>query len=171
MEASGPGRLLGALALIASVAMSGCGTTTKSGAVGETLSGGGVAVTLERIDQHPPVPSDDVSGLSTPAPGDRLIGARLRVCSNRGQAIGTFNFSVDVAGGGSGSVKFPSMNYGNSFDVVRTGCARGWIVFELPRAGRASAISFRFDDTGNNSSVVAPGGRGEVHDHFSWRLE
>lgn len=169
-DAPTPGKWLLALALIAAAGLAACGTATESGAVGETLSGGGVSVKLERVDQHPPVPSGDVTGLSTPGPGDRLIGARFRVCSNAGQAIGSFNFSINLDGGGSGRVKFPSMNYADSLAVVRTGCARGWLVFEVPRASHASAIAFRFDDSGDNASFNAPGGHNEVHDQFSWRL-
>ena len=59
----------GALALALAL-LAGCGTTTKSGVVGDMLSGGGVNATLARVDRHPVVPRDDVSGLSTPAPGD-----------------------------------------------------------------------------------------------------
>ena len=168
-EAPRPGKL-GPAVVIAALGLVACGTTTASGTIGGTLSGGGVSVTLQRVDRHPPVPSDDISGLSTPAPGNRLIGARFRVCSTAGQAIGTFNFSINLVGGGSGSVKFPAMNYPDSFDVVRTGCARGWIVFELPRASQAHDIAFTFDDTGDQGSLSAPGRHPAVHDHFSWAL-
>ena len=73
-------------------------------------------------------------------------------------------------GGGSGSVKFPSMNYPESFEVVRTGCAGGWIVFQIPKARRPQAIAFTFDDTGDQGSLSVGGRHPEVHDHFTWTL-
>jgi hypothetical protein len=155
--------LLGAVALIA-----GCGTTTKSGHVGDTFSGGGLRVTVLRVDQHPEIPSDDISGLSTPAPGDRLIGARVRVCNKYDFAVGTYDFAVSLDGGGDAAVKFPQMNYPDGFDDVRTGCAAGWIVFELPRSRTPSKIRFTYDDTGSGGSHVS--GRPESHEHFSWSL-
>src|SRR5437764_409102 len=100
-DAPRPGRLVRAMVLVAASGLAACGTTTASGRVGFTLSGVGVRVTLERVDRHPPVPRDDVTGLSVPAPGERLIGTRFRVCSTAGQAIGTFNFEINLAGGGS----------------------------------------------------------------------
>jgi hypothetical protein len=160
-------RLLPVLAVAPTLV--GCGTTTKSAHVGDTLSAGGVRVTLERIDERPPVPSDDVSGLSTPAPGDRLLGAQVKVCSKVGPAIGSYDFSVSLADGSQGRVKFPALNYPDSFDVVRIGCARGWLVFEYPRPTRPTEIHFRFDDTGNNAGN-AGGSRSETHERFTWKL-
>src|SRR5512142_2393765 len=97
-----------AVALLAAAVVAGCGTTTKSGQIGETLSGGGVRVTLERVDVHPPVPRHDVTGLATPAAGNRLIGARVRVCSKVCPAIGTWDFALSLDGGGSAQIKFPA---------------------------------------------------------------
>jgi hypothetical protein len=168
-EAPRPGKLVRAIAVIAAASLAAC-THTASGTIGSTLSGGGVNVTLQRVDRQPPVPRADVTGLSTPAPGTRLIGARFRVCSSVGQAIGTFNFSISLDGGGSGSVKFPSMNYPDSFEIVRTGCAEGWIVFQIPQAAQAQEIAFKFDDTGNQGSINIGGRQPAVHDHFSWTL-
>ena len=158
----------GALAL---ALLAGCGTTTKSGAVGDTLSGGGVDVTLLRIDPHPRVPRDDVSGLSTPLPGNRLFGALVRVCSHVGPAIGTWDFSLALDGGGHAQVKFPSMNYDQAFDDLRIGCARGWIVFEYSGGGHPSDVRFAFDDTGDSGSLGNPSGhRQETHERFSWKV-
>jgi hypothetical protein len=159
-----------AMTLIAAVGLAACGTTTASGRVGSTLSGGGVSVTLQRLDRHPPVPSGDVTGLSVPAPGQRLVGARFRVCSTAGQAIGTFNFVVNLQDGGSEAPKYAAQNYPDSFGVVRTGCTAGWIVFQIPRTSRPQAVAFKFDDTGDQTSVNVPGRHPEVHDHFSWTL-
>jgi hypothetical protein len=158
----------GALAL---APLGGCGTTTKSGAVGDTLSGGGVNVTVVRVDHHPPVPRHDVSGLSSPAPGDGLLGVLVRVCSHVGPAIGTWDFSLALDGGGHAQVKFPSMNYARTFDDLRIGCARGWIVFEYPAGGHPSEMRFAFDDTGDSGSLGNAGGhRQETHERFSWKV-
>jgi hypothetical protein len=106
------------LGALVALAFTGCGTTSASGRVGSTLSGGGISVTLQRVDLRTPVPSHDITGLSTPAPGDRLIGTRVRVCGNNGAAIGTFNFTISVSGGGAGRVKFPSMYYPGQLQAV-----------------------------------------------------
>jgi hypothetical protein len=154
---------LGAVAMLA-----GGGTTTKSGQVGATFSGGGLKVTVERVDRRPPVPGDDVTGLSSPAPGNRLIAARVRVCNKYDFAVGTYDFGLTLDGGGDGAVKFPQMNYPDGFDSVRTGCARGWIVFELPISRKPAKIRFAYDDTGSGGSNVS--GRPESHERFSWSL-
>ena len=49
------------------------------------------------------------SGLSSPGRGRKLVGARVRVCSNHGQAIGTYDFSAETSAG-DGRVKFPAQN-------------------------------------------------------------
>jgi hypothetical protein len=152
----------------AAVVLFGCGTTTKSGQVGDTFSGGGLRVTVERIDLHPRVPSDDVTGLSQPARGNRLIAARVRVCNKYDFAVGTYDFGLSLDGGGDGAIKFPQMNYADGFDHVRTGCARGWIVFELPISSKPSKIRFAYDDTGSGGSNMS--GRPESHERFSWSL-
>jgi hypothetical protein len=163
--------LAGTVTVTVAALLAGCGTTTKSGAIGDTLSGGGVSVSLLRIDRRPPVPREDITGLSTPTPGNRLLGARVRVCSKVGPAIGTWDFSLALDGGGHAQVKFPSHNYENTFDSLRIGCARGWIVFEYPSGGRPTEMRFAFDDTGDNASVSNPGGnRQETHERFSWKL-
>jgi hypothetical protein len=155
--------MLGAAGLIV-----GCGTTTKSGHVGDTFSGGGITVTVERVDRHPQIPSDDLSGLSTPQPGNRLLGARVRVCNKYGFAVGTFDFGLSLDGGGDGLIKFPQMNYPDGFGDVRKGCSTGWLVFELPISKRAARIRFAYDDTGSSSSNTS--GRPESHERFSWSL-
>jgi hypothetical protein len=160
---------VGFAASAAALGLLGCGTSTRSGQIGDTLSAGGLHVTIQRIDERPPIPSDDLSGLSSPAPGDRLLGARVKVCSHVGPAIGTYDFALSLADGGSGTVKFPAQNYPDGFDVVRTGCEVGWIVFEYPRAAEPSEIHFKFDDTGSGSGSMG-GGRPETHARFSWKL-
>jgi hypothetical protein len=156
--------VLGAIALLAV----GCGTATRSGLLGDTLSTGSLHVTVQRVDLHPPIPKDDVTGLSRPAPGERLVGVRVRVCSGIGPAIGSWDFGISVDGGGPSTVNNAQTNYVNGFDSLRLGCSRGWVVFQIPQASRPTAIRFAFDDTGD-AAGAAPH-RGETHARFSWTL-
>jgi hypothetical protein len=156
-------------AALAALALAGCGTTTSSGEVGATFSGGGLKVTVERVDLHTLVPMHDITGLSTPAPGNRLVAARVRVCNNNGPAVGQDSFGIGLAGGGHGSVKFPTTNYADSFSFVDSGCAVGWVVFEIPLASTPTQVQFRFDDSG--SGAPSAPGRPESHERFSWAIE
>jgi hypothetical protein len=148
--------------------LAGCGTNTKSGAVGDKLSGGGVSVTLHRVDLHPPIPKHDMTGLSSPAPGDRLVGALVTVCSKHGAALGPYDFAIGLSGSNAGQVKFPSMNYSHGFDSVRTGCSTGWITFEFPSSSSPEEIRFAYDDTGSNAPEDQ---HPESHERFSWKLD
>jgi hypothetical protein len=171
MSATLARRLSGPIAAGNAVLLCACGTTPKSGQVGDTLSGGGLRVTIERIDQRTPVPSDDISGVSSPAPDDRLLGARVNVCSKVGPAIGTYDFSLALGDGGTGQIKFPAQNYTDGFDGLRTGCAGRWIVFEYPQTSSPREIHFKFDDTGVSAGSGNPGGsRPGTHERFSWKL-
>ena len=139
-------------------------STTKKGEVGDTLTAGGLRVSLIKFDAE--VPSRkrrDVTGLGTPGAGNRFYGADVKVCNDRGQAIGTFNFGLEVEGG-KATVRFPQSVYSNGFDSVRATCGRGWIVFEAPSGSQARRLTFRYDDTGSNQ----PSGNREKHAHFSW---
>ena len=148
--------LITTVAAASCMAIAGCGTTVKSGSVGSTLTGDGIAVTLQRVDMHPPVPRHDVTGLSLPRSGDRLLGARARVCSSLGPAIGQFQFTAGTSDGGEVHPKYAASNYANSFDVVRVGCASGWIVFEAPAEIRFTAIRFTFDNDSSHDRGNAP---------------
>jgi hypothetical protein len=158
--------LILAAAVVVAV-LAGCGTTTRSGQVGETFAGGGLRVTIERVDLHPPIPTDDITGLSRPRPGDRLIAARVRVCNKYGFAVGTYDFRMSLIGGGDGLVNYAQTNYADGFHDVENGCAGGWIVFELPLARKPSKIHFAYDDSG---SPKAEGNRQESHERFSWAV-
>jgi hypothetical protein len=105
-EVGSPSAASGAVAILSLLALlvAGCGTTEESGEVGETLSAEGLEVTVERVDTAVPVPRNDVTGLSTPGPGTKLIGARVRVCSEHGGAIGPFSFGVETSSGDSGEL-------------------------------------------------------------------
>jgi hypothetical protein len=123
-------------------------------------------VTVKRLDRHVPVPESDVSGLSSPRAGHKLVGARVRVCSNHGAAIGTYDFGVETSAG-EGRVKFPALNYGDRFESLRDGCDSGWIVLEIPRDSSLTEITFRFEDTGSNR----PSDNDQVDARFAWKVE
>lgn len=155
--------------VLGAVTLAGCagiGVTEKAGRVGDELSAKGIRVTVKRIDRHTPVPDHDVSGLSSPAPGSKLVGARVRVCSNHGQAIGTYDFGADSSAG-KASVKFPAQNYGDPFESLRDGCDTGWLVLQIPRDSNLTRVRFRFEDTGSNQ----PGDNSQVDARFSWKVE
>jgi hypothetical protein len=152
-------------AIVLFAGCAGIGVTEKSGRVGEELSANGLRVTVKRIDRHPPVPADDLSGLSSPAPGKRLVGARVRVCSNHGQAIGTYDFDAETSAG-DGRVKFPAQNYADPFESLRDGCDSGWLVLEIPRGSDLTRVRFRFLDTGS----AQPGDNSDVDARFSWKV-
>jgi hypothetical protein len=150
--------------VVAVAALAGCGTTEKSGSVGDTLTAKGIEVTVERVDQSVPVPASDVTGLSSPSPGSKLVGVLAKACSNHGGAIGSFDFGLDPDSG-SATQKYVEHNYPNAFDVVRTGCGSGWMVFEIPKAGSPQRVTFGFQDTG---SALPSGGANQVNAKFSW---
>jgi hypothetical protein len=160
--------LTGAIAVSAALLVAACGTTTLSGKVGATLHTGGLAVTVDRFDPHPPIPAHDVTGLSRPAPGSRLVAAHVHVCSKMGPAIGSWNFSVALTGGGQSSVNNAQTNYPDGFDSLRTGCSVGWIVFQVPQTSRPGSVNFAFDDTGNAGSAYSE--RREKHVRFRWAI-
>lgn len=145
-------------------ALAACGKTERSGSVGDELSAKGLKVTVQRVDTSPPVPAQDVTGLSLPAPGYSLVGLRVRVCSDHGGAIGQYDFGLR-ASQGTARLKFPAMNYDEPFDTVRSGCGTGWIVFEVPRGARPEQATFGFDDTGSRRHE-----QNRVSARFSWKV-
>jgi hypothetical protein len=159
-------RITVATSFAAAMTIAGCGTTTMSGSIGSTLTADGIPVTLQRVDLHPPVPRYDVTGLSRPAKGERLLGARAKVCSSVGPAIGQWQFTATTSDGGQLHPKYAASNYPNSFDVVRIGCISGWIVFEAPVEITFTGIRFTFD----NESSHLVGAPPEAHVRFSWRI-
>lgn len=137
------------LLLVLALAAAGCGKTERTGSVGQELTAKGIRVTVEKVDTAVPVPERDITGLSTPAPGFKLVGVRVQVCNDHGGATGQYDFGVKATGGESGRLKFPAMNYPDPFESRRGGCGRGWIVFEIPRAGELQSVRYGFDDTGS----------------------
>jgi hypothetical protein len=123
-------------------------------------------VTVEKVDESVPVPANDVTGLSAPTPGTRLVGVLAKACSNHGGAIGSYAFGLDPDSG-SATQKYVEHNYPNGFDVVRNGCGSGWIVFEIPKGSRPEKVTFGFEDTG---SALPEGGAQQVDARFSWDL-
>jgi hypothetical protein len=152
-------------ALVAvAVALGSCGTTEKSGDVGDTLTAKGLEATVEQVDTKVPVPASDVTGLSQPAAGMKLVGARVRVCSNHGGAIGAYDFGLD-ASSGEARLKYPERNYDDSFETVRDGCGDGWVVFEIPEASEPERVTFGFEDTGTSTRPQT-----RVNADFSWAI-
>ena len=149
-------------------ALAGCagiGVTERSGSLGDELTARGVKVTVKKLDRHVPVPQDDLSGLSSPRSGQRLIGARVRVCSDHGGAIGTYDFGVETSAG-TGRVKFPALNYDDRFESLRNGCDSGWLVLEVPLESRLEKVTFKFEDTGS----AQPGSNDQVDARFAWNV-
>ena len=134
--------------------------------MGDTLSDRGLAVTLVRVAREVPRRRGrDLSGLATPAPGTRFVGVDVRACNeDGGPAIGPYSFKLELSGGGEGRLRFPQRVLEDDFETVRTGCERGWIVFEVPHGESAEALRFRFDDTAS----AAPSRRREKHSRFRW---
>lgn len=153
-----------ALCAIVAVAIAGCNSTTESGRIGATLSGQGVTVTLKRVDHHAPYSASAFNG---PAPGFRLLGAHVRVCSTNGQAINEYAFTIVQNDGSQIHATNGERNYPQGFNALSTGCSEGWILFQIPRHGSATEIRFAFDANGGNPGS---GGPPEAHVHFSWKL-
>lgn len=151
--------------LAALAAGAGCGTTEESGRIGDTLSAKGLRVTIERVDTSVPVTEGDVTGLSRPTPGAKLVGALVRVCSEHGGAIGPYDFGVETTSGDRGELKYPQRSYRRSFESVRDRCGGGWVVFEIPRRSDPGSVSFAFEDTG-----TARDRSNEVDARFSWTV-
>jgi hypothetical protein len=157
---------LATLGILAAVAVAGCGKTEESGQVGETLSAEGLEVTVDLVDTAVPVPRNDVTGLSLPRPGTKLVGTLVRACSEHPGAIGPFSFGVRTTSGEEGALKQPQRNYGKSFETVRGDCGDGWIVFEIPAGSDTESITFGFEDTG----TASPQSDQEIDAEFTWAL-
>jgi hypothetical protein len=152
-------------ALAAAAVVAGCGDVERSGAVGDRLEGGGLEVTLQKLDREVPTPDSDVTGLSVPGPGMRLVGARVRVCSDHGGAIGQFSFGMETDRG-DGRLKYSASNYDRPFETVRDGCGGGWLVFEIPKRSTPTRLEFGFEDTGTARQPQT-----QVDARFSWKLD
>ena len=155
---------VGCLAAIAALG-AGCGTTSESGKVGDTLEAKGLEVTVEDVDTAVPVNEGDITGLSQPSPGMELVGTRVRVCSDHGGAIGPWDFGVETRDGDEGKLKFPQRNYAQEFDSRRQGCGGGWIVFEIPSGSKPDRAKFGFEDTGSAREY-----QDIVDAEFSWSV-
>ena len=120
-------------------------------------------MTVERVDRRPRVPKSDVTGLSLPSRGHRLVGVRVRLCSGWGAAIGQQHFAVEP----DGRPKYNANNYRDEFETVRDDCEEGWMVFEIPRDSKPERVRFDFEDTGRGG----PGGDDGLHAKFDWKVE
>lgn len=153
------------IALAAAITLAGCNSTTQSGSVGATLSGQGVTVTVERLDNHPPYSANAFNG---PVPGDRLIGARVKVCSTNGGAINEYAFTLVENTGAETHASAGDRNYfSQAFQALNTGCSQGWILFQVPKQTSVTEIQFAFNNTGGSPGS---GGAPEAHVNFSWKV-
>jgi hypothetical protein len=154
-------------AVLALVGLSGCmgGETKKTGAIGDELSAEKVKVTVERVDREVPEPESDITGLSVPSSGYRLIGVRVNVCSGYEAAIGNFSFSLESSEG-EARPKHVARNYDSMFRGVRDDCERGWLVYEIPRGASPTKVKFRFDESGNSRDQAD-----NVEARFEWEVE
>jgi len=155
--------VLPAIAGVAALAAAGCGTTEKTGSVGDELTANGIQVTVSKVTTDVPVPANDVTGLSAPSPGSRLAGALAKVCSNHGGAIGSYDFGMHSTDG-DGKLKFPESNLSPAFDTVRSDCGTGWVVFEIPAGAKPTSVSFGFQDTGSAEASD----NNQVNARFTW---
>ncbi len=78
------------------------------------------------------------------------------MCTNHDQAIKAYDFQLDPADGDAVRPRLPQRSYDDPFDVVRSGCETGWIVFEIPSGDRAEAVKFTHDDTRQRPASATP---------------
>jgi hypothetical protein len=153
---------------LAATALGGCfddAEVKRTGSVGDEHSAGRIEVTVERIDRETRVPKGDITGLSVPRSGYRLVGVLVNVCTDYGSAIGQYDFKLETSDG-PGRLKFPANNYREDFSTVRDGCKRGWIVYEIPRGSSPTEVRFAFDDSGSNRNT-----RDNLEARFEWKVE
>ena len=160
-----PALLLAGLA--AALALAGClgGETERSGSLGDELEAERVAVTVEKVDRRTPVPRKDITGLSLPSRGYRLVGVLAKVCSGYGAAIGQQQFSLE-ASSGEARPKYTASNYANGFETVRDECERGWMVWEVPSEARPTKVRFEFTETGTSRDQSD-----NLEAKFEWTVE
>ena len=158
-------RLASGASLAVALALAACGDTEKGGSVGDTLTAKGIEVTVDRVDRSPRLPRHDITGLSLPAAGRRLVGVHARACSDHGGALGQYDFGVETSAG-DGRLKFPARNYRDAFDTIRDGCGDGWIVFEIPADAKPKRVKFGFEDTGTSTRPQTA-----VDAKLSWKVE
>ena len=117
------------------------------------------------VDREVPEPRSDITGLSKPSAGYRLIGVRVNVCSGYEAAIGNFSFALESSEGDA-RPKYVARNYRERFVGVRDACERGWIVYEIPRGASPTKVRFAFDETGNSRDQSD-----NVEARFEWDVE
>lgn len=139
--------------LVIAALVSGCtdpSTTTisHSGAVGQTLRGpGGLQVRVVRYLRHVSGRRDP-SGLATPRRGTHFAAFVVRMCITTVYlpTIAPQSFHLILADGAEASLKFPQTVFADDLDLLgELGCERGYIVFQVPRRERPSALRFGLD--------------------------
>jgi hypothetical protein len=151
------------------LALAGCGTNERSGAVGDALKGDHVQAKLLRFVARVPERrlSHDVTGLNAPARGKRFAAADVAVCNDTGAAAIAWRFELRLADGSSVHPNGPTSIYDDALETVREGCDRGWVVWQIPADVRAESVYYEFDWSrrrGSSSAIE------EEHDRFHWSL-
>ena len=152
-------------AVAGALVLGACGSTSKDGKVGDTLSADSLKATVTRVAQKVPSKEGDITGLSTPGPGKRFIGVKVDVCNDSAQAIKPYDFELEPEGGDSVHPRLPQKVFSDDFEGLRDGCERGWMIFEVPEEARPKAVKFKYDDTGSASP-----GDTEKHVRFRWNV-
>jgi hypothetical protein len=158
--------VLASCVALAALSASGCGTESVEGDVGDQLEAGSIRATASRVSSEVPSPRNDVTGLGSARPGNRLIGVHVKMCKSSGQAVNDSAFTLELEGGDSADHKFPQTAYPDGFDSLRSGCESGWLVFEAPRGARPSALAFEYEDTGQGG----PSGNDGEHVKLKWKV-
>ena len=159
-----------ACALALAAAIAGCGTTERSGDVGDTLEAEGIEVTVEKVDTAVPIPENDITGLSRPRSGYELVGLLVSVCSDNPAAIGPYDFNVETTDGETAALKFPQRNYPDSFESLRDDCDDGWVVLEVPEDSEPEKVTFGFEDSGQAGPAGGVGGDEGFAVKYSWTV-
>ncbi len=135
--------------VLACVALAGCGTEEKKGEVGDELEAGSVRAELKEVSAR--------AG---------HFGANAELCKDSEQSVNAFAFSLALEGGGEAERVYPQRVYDDGFGRVRDGCEGGWLVYDVPKGSKPSALKFEYEDTGQGG----PGGDDGEHIKFEWKL-
>ena len=146
------------LAILACGLLAGCGTEERKGDVGDRLEAGSVRATVTEFASRVPG--------SQPGAGRRLLAAHMDVCTESGQSINAFAFSLELEGGGDADRVFPQRAYDDGFSALRNRCEKGWLVFSAPADARPRAVTFEYEDTGQGG----PGGDDGEKLAFEWEV-
>jgi hypothetical protein len=158
------------LLLIAVLALAGC-ATERHGKVGDALKGDRLQAKL--LTFVPEVPErrlgHDVTGLNAPGRGMRFAAADFAVCNQTGAAAIPWRFELRLGDGSSVHPHGAMSVYDDALEMVRDGCDRGWVVWQIPAQATAKSVYYEFDWSHQNGQPGS-GSVSEEHDRFDWSL-